>query len=154
MHRILASCFWRENSNVVEITKESLTFEKNVPLAGLHVGEPPFGSRDISHEITLDIGSSFFNLWGWGLESLECRAFLISVANFSELFFTNWHLDLMNECICKLLGGLGRHSVEKYNKTRSRFLGKNQHFFRQITVFTKEVTNELISRNFVRDRVL
>ena len=43
--------------------------------AGLHVGEPPFGSRDISHEITkLDIGS-FFNLWeGWGLEeSLECR---------------------------------------------------------------------------------
>ena len=24
--------FWRENSNVVEITKETLTFEKNLPL--------------------------------------------------------------------------------------------------------------------------
>ena len=39
--------------------------------------------------------------------------------------------------------------MEKYNKTRSRFLEKNQHFFRQITVFTKEVTKELISRNFL-----
>ena len=43
----------------------------------------------------------------------------------------------------------------KYYKTRSRFLGKNQHFFRQINVFTKEVTKELISRIFFqRDRIL
>ena len=28
----LVSCFWRENSNVLEITKESLTFEKTLPL--------------------------------------------------------------------------------------------------------------------------
>ena len=28
----LVSAFWRENSNMAEITKESLTFEKNVPL--------------------------------------------------------------------------------------------------------------------------
>ena len=28
----LVSTFWRENSNVVEITKESLTFEKNLPV--------------------------------------------------------------------------------------------------------------------------
>ena len=40
-------------------------------------------------------------------------------------------------------------SVEKYRKTRLQFLRKNQHFFRQINVFTKEVTNELISRNFL-----
>ena len=32
------------------------------------------------------------------------------------------------------------HSVEMRTKTRSRFLQKNQHFFRQIHVFTKEVT--------------
>ena len=30
--RILALCFWRENLNVVEINKNSLTFETNVPL--------------------------------------------------------------------------------------------------------------------------
>merc|ERR1711902_488704 len=29
---ILVSNLWRENSNVVKITKESLTFEKNLPL--------------------------------------------------------------------------------------------------------------------------
>ena len=29
---ILAFSFWRENSNVVEITKENLLFEKNLPL--------------------------------------------------------------------------------------------------------------------------
>ena len=28
----LVSTFWRENSNVVEITKESLTFETNLPV--------------------------------------------------------------------------------------------------------------------------
>ena len=28
----LVSCFWRENSNLLEITKESLTFEKTIPL--------------------------------------------------------------------------------------------------------------------------
>ena len=40
-------------------------------------------------------------------------------------------------------------------KVRSRFLGKNQHFFPQTNVFTKEVTKELISRIFFqRDRVL
>ena len=44
---------------------------------------------------------------------------------------------------------MNTHSVEKYYKTHSRFLGKNQHFFRQITLFTKEVTKELISRNFL-----
>ena len=40
------------------------------------------------------------------------------------------------------------HSVEKSSKTRSPFLRKNCHFFRQINAFTKEVTKELISRNF------
>ena len=40
------------------------------------------------------------------------------------------------------------HSVEKCYKTRSRFLRKNQHFFREINVFTKKVTKELISRFF------
>ena len=47
------------------------------------------------------------------------------------------------------------HSVEKCYKTRSRFLRKNQHFFREINVFTKKVTKELISRFFffLRDRV-
>ena len=50
---------------------------------------------------------------------------------------------------------LSPHSVEKSSKTRSRFLRKNQHFFRQINVFTKEVTKELISRNLSKiDRVL
>ena len=42
------------------------------------------------------------------------------------------------------------HSVENYYKMRSRFLRKNWHFFRQINVFTEEVTKELISRNFLR----
>ena len=42
------------------------------------------------------------------------------------------------------------HSVEKSSKTRSRFLRKNQHFFRQINVFTKEITKEVISRNFFK----
>ena len=37
-------------------------------------------------------------------------------------------------------------SVTKLSKTRSLFLLKNQHFFRQINVFTKEVNKELISR--------
>ena len=32
------------------------------------------------------------------------------------------------------------HSVAKSSKTRSPFLRENQHFFRQINVFTKEVT--------------
>ena len=46
------------------------------------------------------------------------------------------------------------HSVEKCYKMRSWFLRKNQHFFRQINTFTKEVTKELISRKiFERDRV-
>ena len=46
------------------------------------------------------------------------------------------------------------HSVEKSSKTRSPFLRENQHFpvkstfSRQINVFTKEVTKELISRKF------
>ena len=42
-------------------------------------------------------------------------------------------------------------SVEKYHKTRSRFLRKNQHFFRQTNVLNKQVqvTKELISRNFL-----
>ena len=33
---------------------------------------------------------------------------------------------------------------------RSRFLRKNPYFFRQINTFTKEVTKELIWRNFFR----
>ena len=46
------------------------------------------------------------------------------------------------------------HSMEKCYKKRSWFLRKNQHFFRQINVFTKEVTKELTSRKFFeRDRV-
>ena len=39
------------------------------------------------------------------------------------------------------------HSVEKCYKTRSRFLRKNQHFFREINFFTIEVAKDLISRN-------
>ena len=34
-------------------------------------------------------------------------------------------------------------------KTQSRFLRKNEHFFRQINVFTNEVAKELISRKFL-----
>ena len=48
----------------------------------------------------------------------------------------------------RFFSNLSHNSVEKYYKTRSQFLRKNQHFFRQINVFTKEVTKELISRNF------
>ena len=40
------------------------------------------------------------------------------------------------------------HGVKKYNTTRSRFLRKNQQFFRQSKIFTKEDIAELISRNF------
>ena len=44
--------------------------------------------------------------------------------------------------------------MEKYYKMRSRFLGENHHFIRQINIFTKEVTKELISRKFCEhDRV-
>ena len=43
---------------------------------------------------------------------------------------------------------LNLHSVEKYYKMRSWFLRKNLHFFREIDVLSKEVTKELISRNF------
>ena len=40
-------------------------------------------------------------------------------------------------------------SVEKYRKTRSQFLRKNQHFFRQINVSTKEVHSvEKSSKNY------
>ena len=39
--------------------------------------------------------------------------------------------------------------VEKYYKRWSRFLRNNDHFFRQINVFSKEVTLDLISRNFL-----
>ena len=47
-----------------------------------------------------------------------------------------------------------QYSVEKLSKTHSLFFRKNQHFFHQINVFTKEVAKELISRkNFHRDRV-
>ena len=38
--------------------------------------------------------------------------------------------------------------MEKLSKTRSPFLRENTQFFRQINVFTKEVTKELISRKF------
>ena len=38
-------------------------------------------------------------------------------------------------------------------KKRSRFLRKNQHYFRQINVFAKEFTKELISRN-IFERVI
>ena len=43
----------------------------------------------------------------------------------------------------------GLHSVEMSSKTRSPFLRENQNFFRQISVFTKEVAKELISRKFL-----
>ena len=48
------------------------------------------------------------------------------------------------------------HTVEKYYKPRSRLERKNEYFFRQIKVFTKEVTKELISfhGNFLRARFL
>ena len=57
--RNLASRFWRENSNVVEIKKESLTFEKNLPFTGLDL----FGSK--SPEI---IEVKFGALWRLGVE--------------------------------------------------------------------------------------
>ena len=45
--------------------------------------------------------------------------------------------------------------VEKSSKIRSHFLRKNEHFSRQINVFTKEVTKELISRKiFESDLVI
>ena len=40
------------------------------------------------------------------------------------------------------------HTVEKSSKTRSPLLRKKHNFFRQINIFTKEVTKELISRKF------
>ena len=40
-------------------------------------------------------------------------------------------------------------SVEKFYKMRILFLRKNKQFFRQINDFAKEVTKELISRNFL-----
>ena len=41
-------------------------------------------------------------------------------------------------------------NVEKYHcLTQSQFLRRNHHFFRQINVFTKDVTKELISRKFL-----
>ena len=44
---------------------------------------------------------------------------------------------------------------EKSSKIRSHFLRKNEHFSRQINVFTKEVTKELISRKiFESDLVI
>ena len=49
--RILTLCFWRENLNVVVITKDSLTFEKKVPLF--------FG---LMFE-TCDIGGFSFESW-------------------------------------------------------------------------------------------
>ena len=39
-------------------------------------------------------------------------------------------------------------------KTRSRFLRKNQHFFRQINVFTKEITRVDFTKFFKRNLVL
>ena len=44
---------------------------------------------------------------------------------------------------------LSVHSVEKSSKTRSPFSRKNYRFFRQINGFTKEVTNEWVSRKFL-----
>jgi len=41
------------------------------------------------------------------------------------------------------------HSVEKSSKTRSQFLRKNCHFFRQINVFTIEFPKEMISLKFL-----
>ena len=43
-----------------------------------------------------------------------------------------------------------QYSVEKLSKTHSLFFRKNQHFFHQINVLTKEVSKELISRKFLR----
>ena len=43
--------------------------------------------------------------------------------------------------------GIVSQNVKKYSKT-SRFLRKKSTFFRQINVFTKEVTKELITRIF------
>ena len=66
----------------------------------------------------------------------------------------NLGIFLLPICILRETKSVGFHSVEKYHKTRSLFLRKNQHFFRQINGFTKEVTKELISRKFFeRDRV-
>ena len=46
--------FWRENSNVVEITKENLTFEKNVPEEGvIEIFDGIFGGLvdDVTEEV-------------------------------------------------------------------------------------------------------
>ena len=60
----------------------------------------------------------------------------------------NWKINREIKFSSKFCNTFFREcSLEKNYKTRSRFLRKNQHFFRQINVFTKEVTKELISRN-------
>ena len=86
--------------------------------AGLHVGEPPFGSRDISHEITkLDIGS-FFNLWGWGLEeSLECR----KMTDEKELFLSVLSTFLKKKIQIGILWSSLLHSKTNYRVQAKSF---------------------------------
>ena len=43
----LASAFWRENSNVVKMAKESLTFEKNLPVNPRWVGLRTAGCLEV-----------------------------------------------------------------------------------------------------------
>ena len=50
-----------------------------------------------------------------------------------------WEITEIRKKIVKSMSMLSNHcehSVEKYNKKRSRFLWKINHFFRQINVFT------------------
>ena len=67
-------------------------------------------------------------------------------------FHKIWQVFPWNQFSAKLyvftwnrFGCVQLHSVEKYNKTRSLILRKDQYFFCQINVFTKE----LISRKFL-----
>ena len=45
------------------------------------------------------------------------------------------------------------HSVEKSYKKRSRFLRKNQHFFRQINILLKKLIKSWFDGIFEHDRV-
>ena len=64
--------------------------------------------------------------------------FTISWQKFREI-------NYVTATLCGITKKLLSHIAEKCYKMRSRFLRKNQHFFRQINVFTKE----LISRKFL-----
>ena len=73
-----------------------------------------------------------------------------------DLHFQNLHIAALHTYVTihwfwrkfRETGWCGNYSVEKYYKTRSRFLRKNQHFSREFNIFIKEVTKRLISKIF------